>query len=226
MGSAFIAIALVMGLVGGPHCALMCGAACAGITRRTGVSKLRSAWEFQLGRVLGYASAGAAAAAAMQNLAWLSAQVSVMRPVWTLMHGAILAWGLLLLVRGRQPVLAETWGRVLWFGLRPLTQRPGLPLVVGVLWTFMPCGLLYSALLAAALSGDSLNGALFMALFAFGSSVSLILAPYLLHYLQGDARRLGQDWGTRLAGLLLIGAAVGALWVDLGPRFALWCGIS
>lgn len=223
MQATLVATALVMGLAGGPHCAAMCGAACAGITRLSGAPRARSAWEFQFGRLVGYSSAGAAAAAAMQSLAWLSEQTSVLRPVWTLMHLVILAWGLLLLARARQPAWAENWGRTVWGHVKPLVSRRGGPVVAGTLWTLMPCGLLYSALLAAALSGGLLDGALFMALFAAGSSVSLVLAPYLLLYLHDNANRWRQDWGTRLAGLLLAGVAVWALWMDLAPRVAPWC---
>lgn len=223
MQATLVATALVMGLAGGPHCAAMCGAACAGITRLSGAPRARLAWEFQLGRLVGYSSAGAAAAAAMQSLAWLSEQTSVLRPAWTVMHLVILAWGLLLLARARQPAWAETWGRTLWGHVRPLVSKRGGPVVAGTLWTFMPCGLLYSALLAAALSGGLLEGALFMALFAAGSSASLVLAPYLLLYLHDNANRWRQDWGTRLAGLLLAGVAVWALWMDLAPRIVPWC---
>jgi sulfite exporter TauE/SafE len=215
--------ALVMGLAGGPHCAAMCGAACAGISHRSGKLKVRPLWEFQLGRLLGYACAGAAAAAAMQSLAWVSEQSSILRLAWTLMHVVILAWGLMLLAQARQPVWAETWGRRLWGQVRALSIMRAGPLVTGTLWTFLPCGLLYSALLAAALSGGWMAGALFMALFAAGSSVSLVLAPYLLLRLHDNANRWRQDWGTRLAGLMLAGVAVWALWMDLAPRIALWC---
>lgn len=213
-----------MGLAGGPHCVAMCGAACTGITRVSVAPKARSAWEFQVGRVFGYAAAGAVAAAAMQSLAWLSQQTSVLRPAWTLMHVAVLVWGLMLLLQARQPAWVESSGRTVWARIRPLASKRGGPLVTGALWTFMPCGLLYSALLAAGLSGDWLDGAMFMALFAAGSSVSLLLAPMLVLYLHDHANRWRQDWGTRLAGLLLVAVAAWTLWMDmLPPGVAPWC---
>jgi sulfite exporter TauE/SafE len=218
-----LATALLMGLAGGPHCAAMCGVACSGLARRTGVPRSRSVWEFQIGRLLAYSAGGAGAAATMQSLAWLSEQTSVLRPAWTGLHLAVLAWGLLLLATARQPAWADSWGRSVWSRVKPLASKRAGPLLTGSLWVFMPCGLLYSALLAAALSGSWLDGALFMALFAAGSSVSLVLAPLLLQKLQGKANHLRQDWGTRLAGLLLATTAAWALWMDLAPRYALWC---
>ena len=79
-------------------------------------------------------------------------------------------------------------------------MRSAAPLAIGAMWAFMPCGLLYSALLVAALSGDALDGALTMALFAAGSSVSLLVGPWLL--LRFGKRGNG-EWGMRLAGLAL-----------------------
>jgi sulfite exporter TauE/SafE len=96
----------------------------------------------------------------------------------------------------------------------------------GTLWALMPCGLLYSALLVASLSGGALDGALSMALFAVGSGVSLALAPALLLRLRKAGNEVRQDWGTRASGLLLASAALWALWMDLGPRIAIWCGLA
>jgi len=86
--------------------------------------------------------------------------------------------------------------------------------------------LLYSALLVASLTGGPFQGAMAMALFAMGSSVSLVLAPFLLARLQKAGDRLRRDWGTRAAGLLLALAAIFSLWMDLGARIAAWCGIG
>jgi sulfite exporter TauE/SafE len=95
---------------------------------------------------------------------------------------------------------------------------------VGVLWACMPCGLLYSALLAAALSGGPAAGALSMALFAVGSGVSLAFAPRLFDPLRQTGLR--REWGARAAGGLVVLAAAWALWMDLAHRVALWCGLA
>ena len=84
----------------------------------------------------------------------------------------------------------------------------------------MPCGLLYSALLVAALSGGVLDGAMTMALFALGSSVSLLIGPWLLLRLRGGGRG---EWGMRLAGLALVVTSGWALWMGLAHDMAPWC---
>jgi sulfite exporter TauE/SafE len=217
------ATALTMGLAGGPHCAAMCGAACAGITRGGRAGPARSMGVFQLGRLAGYVGAGAVVATAMQSLAWLSVQSAALRPMWMLLHMAVLAWGLTLLVMARQPAWAQQAGLAAWRRIRPLVQHTGGLFGAGALWTFMPCGLLYSALLVAALSGGPLEGALSMGLFAAGSSLGLIAGPGVLARIRDAGNRLRQDWGTRVAGGLLAATALFALWMDLGERIALWC---
>jgi len=219
MSTTLAVTALLMGLAGGPHCAAMCGAACGGITRAGAAGSSRSLWTFQLGRLAGYSLAGAAAAAAVEAFAWLTTQTAVLKPAWTFFHVAVLAWGLMLVIWARQPVWVSAAGRSAWTRVRPLASARGGVFVAGALWAFMPCGLLYSALLVASLSGGPLHGALAMALFAAGSAVSLSAAPLLF-------ARLKQDAGTRIAGVLLALAAVWALWSDALHRVAIWCGLA
>lgn len=225
MSLALATTALLMGLAGGPHCTAMCGAACAGVVRMGRQPRL-SPWVFQAGRVAGYATAGAVVAEAAQGLSWLAGQTAALRPVWTLFHVAILAWGLALLALARQPMWVSDAGRAVWSKLRPGVGMRGGLFTAGVLWAFMPCGLLYSALLVASLSNGALEGALAMALFAAGSSLWLVAAPRLFAGLRERANRMRQDWGTRAAGLLLVLAAVFALWTDLAHRIAQWCGLA
>lgn len=228
MTSTLALTALLMGFAGGPHCIAMCGAACGGIARTPLANgSPRSAASgtllFQAGRLTGYALAGAAAATAMQSLAWMSGQLVMLRPLWTLLHVAVLAWGLMLVVFARPPVWADQAGRSVWSRVRPLATKRGGIFTIGMAWALMPCGLLYSALLVAALSGGPAAGATSMALFAVGSSVSLALGPWLWNYLRSNINRQRQDWGTRVAGLLLCGVAGWALWMDMQPRIAEWC---
>lgn len=222
MQSSLAVTALLMGLAGGPHCIAMCGAACAGIGQAAGPRKNPAMWSFQAGRVLGYAGLGAVAAASMQGLGWLTVQSAALRPVWTLFHVAAFALGLLLLWRAQQPVWLETAGRKIWTGARSLAAGwgRGAPLVIGALWTFLPCGLLYSALLVATLTGNALEGAAVMALFALGTSVSMMAGPWLWLRLRG---RGAGDWGVRLAGLALAASSVWALWMGFAHDAAPWC---
>ncbi|MBK6009503.1 sulfite exporter TauE/SafE family protein [Ramlibacter ginsenosidimutans] len=218
--------ALLMGLVGGPHCVAMCGAACGGVIRGVRAPSARGMWSFQAGRLIGYSLAGGAAGLAVQSFAWLSSGTQALQPVWTLFHVAVLLWGLVLLAQARQPAWVEAAGRNVWSRVRPMAQRRGGLVASGALWVFMPCGLLYSALLVASLSGGFVEGMASMALFALGSGISLGLAPSALRKLQELGNRLRNDWGTRIAGGLLALTAAWALWMDVAHRVAQWCGLG
>ncbi|MDW8335450.1 MAG: sulfite exporter TauE/SafE family protein [Tepidimonas sp.] len=214
--------ALVMGLVGGPHCVAMCGAACAGIARAGAPHEQRALWRWQASRVVGYALLGAVAGGTVQGMGWLGQQTVVLRPLWTMLHVAALLLGLVLLVQARQPAFLDGWAQGVWRRARPVLARlgPRAPVVLGLGWALMPCGLLYSALLVASLSASWWSGAVIMAAFALGTLVSLAAGPWLLLRL-AQARSGG--WGIRLAGLALAATSGWALWMGVTQPSGLWC---
>ena len=222
MQSSLAVTAMLMGLAGGPHCVAMCGAACAGLAQAAGPGSRQALTAFQVGRLLGYSALGAVAAGGMRALGWLTVQSAAIRPVWSMLHVAAMLLGLLLMWQARQPVWLEQSARRLWQRVRAFHDRHArsAPWVVGMLWALMPCGLLYSALMVAALSSSPTDGALTMALFALGSSVSLWAGPWLWLRLQtlGDGA-----WGMRLAGLALFSVSAWGLWMGLVHQQAPWC---
>ena len=222
MQTSLAVTALVMGVAGGPHCIAMCGAACAGIGHAAAPRGTQAISIFQLGRVIGYSAMGALAAATMQGLGWLTVQSAALRPVWTMVHVAAVLLGLSLLVLARQPVWLETGARRVWARVRSATQSMGMaaPLGLGIAWALLPCGLLYSALLVAALAGSVVDGALVMALFALGSGLSLWVGPWLLLRLGASGR---DAWSMRIAGLALLLTAAWGLWMGLAHDQAPWC---
>ena len=214
--------ALVMGLVGGPHCVVMCGAACAGIARAAGPRSTAALLKFQLSRWVGYSLMGALAGGTVQGLAWMGQQTAVIRPVWTMMHVAALLLGLVLVWQARQPAFIDGWSQAIWRRVRPVMAAMGgkAPVVLGAGWALMPCGLLYSALLVASLSASAWQGAVVMAAFAVGTTVSLMAGPWLLLRLK-DARSGG--WGIRLAGVALVATSAWALGMGITQPSGLWC---
>jgi len=226
MQSSLALTALLMGLVGGPHCVAMCGAACAGISQAAGPHQNSALLTFQLGRIGGYSILGGLAAASLQGLGWLTVQSAALRPVWSLFHVAATVLGLMLLLQARQPVWLESAARTVWARTRSFAanQGRGAPLVLGVLWALLPCGLLYSALLVAALAGSVAGGAMVMALFALGTSVTMVAGPWLWLRLRGSpANPGGGQWGVRLAGAALAASSGWALWMALAHNAAPWC---
>jgi sulfite exporter TauE/SafE len=152
-----------------------------------------------------------------------------LRPVWTLFHVAAAVLGLVLLWRAQQPVWLEAAGRRIWARARTWgAAAHGAPAILGVLWALLPCGLLYSALLVAAMAGGVAQGASVMALFALGTSVTMTVAPWLWLKLRGsaEAAKPGRNtgaWGVRIAGAALSASSVWALWMGFAHNAAPWC---
>ncbi len=222
MQSSLAVTAVLMGLAGGPHCVAMCGAACAGLAQAAGPRHRRALIAFQIGRLVGYSVLGAVAAGGMQALGWLTIRSAALRPVWSMLHVAAMLLGLLLMLQARQPVWLDQSARRVWQRVRAFHDRRtrSAPWVIGALWALMPCGLLYSALMVAALTSTPLEGGMSMALFAAGSSVSLWAGPWLWLRLQtlGDGA-----WGMRVAGLALFAVSAWGLWLGLVHELAPWC---
>jgi sulfite exporter TauE/SafE len=172
--------------------------------------------------MLGYSLLGGLAAFSVQALGWLTVESAALRPVWSMLHVGAFVLGLLLVWQAKQPVWLDQSAQQIWSKIRRLNNNLGkvAPVAVGSLWAFMPCGLLYSALMVAALTGNAFEGAITMAFFALGSGLSLGFAPWLLL----KVKTLGDGgWGIRLAGLALATTSAWALWMGLAHNQAPWC---
>ena len=224
MSNSLYLTGLVMGLVGGPHCVAMCSAACAGVTRSAHGQSTARLLVFQAGRVLGYAGLGAVAAGTIQGMAWMAQNTQVLRPIWTLFHVALVVLGLSLLSLGRQPYWLDGWGQQVWRRARqwvlPLGERA--PALVGVLWALLPCGLLYSAVLVAALSASWWQGGGVMVMFALGSGMSMTAGAW---WFQRLGRSGSGGWAIRLAGLALVLTSGWALWMGITQPTGLFCEV-
>jgi len=216
-GSLFIAAALT-GLAGSPHCLAMCGAACAGIAGR----RANHAWAFQAGRLVGYATLGAAVAATAGALQWAAAHAALLKPLWGMFQLAVLLLGASLIWLGTQPAWVDRGAQQVWRAMRLRTlslDTARWPFVAGALWALLPCGLLYAALMLAALADTALDGAGVMAVFALTSGAVLQFgAHWGRRFAQGSGR-----WGVRLAGLGLVVASAWALGHGLWDTVAAWC---
>ncbi len=98
------ASALLMGLIGGPHCLAMCGGACAALTSRCGGSRPQQALlAWQIGRLVAYSAAGAVVASSVTLLGEWGRELAWLRPWWLMLHLAALALGMWMAWQGRAP---------------------------------------------------------------------------------------------------------------------------
>jgi sulfite exporter TauE/SafE len=191
--SGFLALFLV-GLLGGTHCVGMCG----GIVGALSMGA-PARWSMHLayngGRILSYGIAGAIAGALGAASLGLEGQVPVRNLLYLLANLMLLALGLYLLGVTRALAFTERFGQHLWRYLQPLTRRflPAQSVLqafpLGLLWGWLPCGLVYSALATALTAGSAGRGALLMLAFGLGTLPNLLLAGIVLARINEFVRR-------------------------------------
>jgi len=215
-----LAGAFTLGLAGSVHCLGMCGgiAAAAGTRTQSAGSGTRAALAgltFNLGRVASYALLGIAVGAIV-GAAVSQVPVRPFAVALRALAGLLMFFMGLSLLTGRDLLSLERAGGRLWDRLRPLAGRvlalpPSLRFgALGLLWGFLPCGLVYSALALSATSGSAVAGGATMLAFGLGTLPSMLAVT-----LAGTAftRRLSNLWTRRVAGLLMI---VFAFWTAFG----------
>lgn len=214
--------AFLVGLLSGVHCLGMCGGVVAMLTaglpaqRRTSLAAaLPLQLGYNLGRILGYGLAGAL----MGGLGAVAISFLPLHTSQRLLYGLAALFMLLLglYLSGWWPVLTrlERLGARVWRHIEPVGRRLlpirgfGQALGVGLVWAWLPCGLVYSVLVSAVASGSPLKGALLMLVFGLGTLPNLLG----IGLLAGAAARLAeQAMVRRAAGLMVIGFGLYALW--------------
>ncbi len=215
------ATAFLAGLLGSSHCAVMCGGIATALgTAPGGRGRILL---YQLGRVGSYSIAGACAGAlgAAAGFAFAISRWSEVLRLATAMMVMVIGLDIALSGSGRARWLRgpERWGAHLWRYLAPLARgtRQAPPalraLGVGFLWGWLPCGLVYSVLLAAAVSGGALSGAATMVAFGLGTVPAMAGFSFL-------GTRLPRPEGTlaRVLGAVLVACG---LWTAAMPIAAL-----
>lgn len=177
---ATLAAALVAGLVGSSHCLGMCGGIAIALGMQGRQRPLVSALLYNAGRIASYAAAGAVAGGIGL---WLGQSLHAgYAPVVLrlLAGGAMIAIGLQVALNWRLLRPIERAGMHVWRRLSPQAGRlmgrrsPLSALALGAVWGWLPCGLVYAMLLAAAASGGAPEGAGLMAAFGLGTAPAMI----------------------------------------------------
>ena len=219
-----------VGLLGGVHCLGMCGSIVGILTAQ--LPKDGTRWPFHLaynsGRIASYTLAGALAGSIGQAGFLLRDVVPVQYLLFALSNLMLIALGLYLAGIWSLVRRIEQVGRLLWQHIQPLT-RPLLPvttptraLLLGALWGWLPCGLVYSVLVTALASGHARSGALIMLAFGLGTLPNLLVIGLFWE----RCRRWIQSPRVRLfAGLIVTAFGIYGL-IKVGYVFAVhgWVG--
>lgn len=224
--------AFLLGLGSALHCLGMCGSIIGALTlslpSEVRLNRSRLAvyvLAYNLGRISSYALAGAVIAVVGHQLfALISPRYGhlVLQGLATLFMV-----GVGLHLAGWFPHFAgvERLGRPVWARLEPLAQRlvpvtsPLGALGFGLVWGWLPCGLVYTALVFTASAGDSTQGALYMAAFGLGTLPATAAAGILTDLMVKGGRLpyARQALGVMVMALALIslGLTVGG---TIGPQ--------
>jgi sulfite exporter TauE/SafE len=197
--------ALVLGLMGGVHCIGMCG----GISSALGLTDAsrhpQKLLAYNLGRIFSYTLMG--------SFAGLAA--GLLQEQWQVFGRVMrLSANLLLILMGLY--LANWWmgltrleqlGNRLWKKVQPLgrhllpVEHSGQAFGLGMLWGWLPCGLIYSALLWAATAGSAYQSGLLMLAFGLGTLPAMLATGLFAQQLR---QQLQRKWIRVIAGLLII----------------------
>ena len=210
--TALAALAL-MGLASGVHCAGMCGgfAGAFSATRTVRVGDPRGdaieRWfgplALSAGRIAAYTLAGALAGGAGGAIAQA---LPVQTVLFVLANAMLVLTGLYIAGIGGGLARLEALGAPIWRVLQPAAARlfgaRSMPatFALGMLWGFLPCGLVYAALTAAALAGSPERGAATMLAFGLGTAPNLLAIGVAASRIRG--------WSARRAARLAAGAVV------------------
>jgi uncharacterized protein len=210
--------ALILGLLGGGHCLGMCGGLMGALTlaipAEHRAQRFQLLLSYNLGRIFSYTIAGLLLGLAGWAVA-SSPAAMLLRVVAALL---LIAMGLYLAGWWSGLTRIEALGRGVWRHIQPLTRRfmpvTSLPraLLLGGLWGWLPCGLVYSTLLLAASQGDALDSAALMLAFGLGTLPVLLATGMAAERLTALLRKRG----VRMAGGLLV--ILFGLWTLPGPH--------
>lgn len=192
---------LTLGLIGGfGHCVGMCSPFVLFVSRRYAApdagrtAALRAQLWYTLGRVVTYVLLGALAGALGGAVQLAGALLGLQRAASVVAGALLVLWAVAALsdlVPGFS-VGGKLFGRLAkaFHG-----NAPGHPLATGLFLGLLPCGLLYSAVLAAVARGGALEGAAALAVFGLGTAPALLglsLADELLARRRALLNRLSQ----------------------------------
>lgn len=199
--------AFTMGLLGGVHCAAMCGGIVGAVSLRGRYPGVGLQLSYNGGRILSYVAAGTLAGGFSSIGALAAGVLPAQMALFVVANAVVVLLGLHIAGWGRLILHLESAGASLWRAIEPFGSRflpadtPGRAVRLGLVWGWIPCGLVYSALALALVSGTPWNGAAVMLAFGIGTLPNLLAAGMAAQRIR-PALRL--RWVRSAAGVFII----------------------
>ncbi|MCX9157032.1 sulfite exporter TauE/SafE family protein [Niveibacterium sp. 24ML] len=223
--------AFLIGLLGGTHCVGMCGGLVAALTVNL-PGAVKRIWPihlaYNLGRISSYSLFGAVLGAIGATGFLLNRLLPVQMAFYVLANALLVLLGLYLVGITRPLAPIEGLGNSLWRWIRPFGARfvparsAAAAFPLGLVWGFVPCGLVYSILATALVSGSAARGGMLMLAFGLGTLPNLMVAGLFAARIRNWLQR---GWIRGLAGLIVIGFGVFGLANASTLGGKLWQGV-
>jgi hypothetical protein len=250
--TAFPWTALLIGIWSTGHCLAMCGglAVAAGQSNRQNLNNSTAQrgielFTWQLGRALSYTLMGLLVGAFGSFFLANAPLVFVRQGAFIFANLILIALGLHVAQLWSGIVHLERMGQVVWRLVAPWATATLIPqtpqrrhrptqllraLRAGALWGWLPCGLVYSMLITASVTGSAASGALWMLAFGLGTVPALWLTSMVSHHAAAYFQRLIV---RRTAGLVIVAfgtwgllRATGIITVTWFDAFCIGAGLS
>lgn len=198
-----LAAAFLIGLMGSVHCLGMCGGVVGALTlslppaiRASPRRMLPYILSYNVGRISSYVLAGAFVGM-LGSQAFRALSLDNARLIGQLIAGGFLIV-LGMYVAGWSWVLGslEKLGAHIWRRIEPMgrhylpVRHPTQAFAVGLLWGWLPCGLVYAALAWSLVAGDAVRGAVSMLAFGLGTLPMLFAMGAAAKWLSALTRHL------------------------------------
>jgi sulfite exporter TauE/SafE len=202
--------AFLVGLLGGGHCVGMCGGIVGAVSMHLPQSKSKAPFllSYNAGRILSYTFAGAIAGLVGASSFFLEHVLPIQHVLYGISSLMLIALGLYLADIWHVVTHLEGAGKGIWKTLQPYSKRyiPAQNIkqafFLGSLWGWLPCGLVYSVLIAAIATGSAINGGLLMLAFGLGTLPTLLTMGMAAVRLKTVLQNI---WVRRASGLLVLG---------------------
>ena len=184
--------ALVLGLMGSLHCVGMCGpiAFMLPVDHKQPIKKLGQVTIYHVGRLLAYGIIGLLFGFIGKGLYLFGVQQKLSIAIGAIMIILVLIpYKYLSRLSLSRPVYRFVGKIKSWLGETLKSKSPDTFLTIGFLNGFLPCGLVYMALLGAIASGDPATGALYMMIFGLGTVPLMTATVYFGSLLKGSLRQ-------------------------------------
>ena len=217
-----LSAAVLAGLLGSAHCLGMCAGISGLFAVNAATATLRASWPMALvyngGRVVSYAVLGTIVAAFGSVV--VKASPGLVGGIRLLSGAIIVLVGLKVAFDLRLLNAIERMGGTVWAKIAPAATKlvpvDNMPkaLGLGLVWGWLPCGLVYSVLMLAATSAQPVSGAAIMTAFGIGTMPAMVLsglgAARLAQFLRSRGARLGLGLLIVVMGLITMAMPLGS----------------